>query len=114
MLFSDALVIGGVTSQEEIANRSAIGYYLFSPPGVNERLIEEAGLRLLEVKGTTGNASTIAGRWQEARAKRAETLIGIEGKENFEGLQRFLDSVKKLTAERRLLRVVYLAEKVAE
>jgi SAM-dependent methyltransferase len=114
MLFSDALVIGGVISQEEIANRSAIGYYLFSPPGVNERLIEEAGLRLLEAKDTTSNAATIAGRWQEARAKRTEMLMGIEGKENFEGLQRFLGSVKKLNAERRLLRMVYLAERAAE
>jgi SAM-dependent methyltransferase len=114
ILFSDALVIGGVISQEEIASRSAIGYYLFSPPGANERLIEEAGLRLLEAKDTTGNASAIAGRWQEARAKRAEMLMGIEGKENFEGLQRFLGSVKKLNAERRLLRLVYLAERVAE
>lgn len=114
MLFSDALVIGGVISQEEIANRSAIGYYLFSPPGVNERLIVEAGLRLLEVKDTTANASTIAGRWQEARASRAETLMTIEGQENFAGLQRFLGSVKKLNAERRLLRMVYLAERAAE
>jgi len=112
MLFSDALVIGGMISQVEIANRSAIGFYLFSPPGVNERLIEEAGLRLLEAKDTTASASTTAGRWKEARAKRAETLMGIEGKENFEGLQRFLSSVKKLNAERRLLRMVYLAERV--
>jgi len=33
LLFSDALVIGGVISHLEIAARSSIGYFLFSPPG---------------------------------------------------------------------------------
>ena len=111
MLFSDALVIGGVISHQEIATRSAIGYYLFSPPGENERMIEEAGFRVLKVLDTTENASTVAARWREAREKRAEALIGIEGKDNFEGLQQFLSSVRKLNHERRLLRRVYLAEK---
>jgi SAM-dependent methyltransferase len=111
MLFSDALVIGGVISHQEIATRSAIGYYLFSPPGENERLIEAAGFRLLKVEDTTENASLVAGRWHAAREKRAEALGGIEGKENFEGLQRFLGSVQRLNRERRLSRRVYLAEK---
>src|SRR4051812_3954562 len=31
LLFSDALVIGGMISHEEIATRSSIGYYVFSP-----------------------------------------------------------------------------------
>lgn len=113
MLFSDALVIGGVISQEEIASRSSIGYYLFSPPGENERLIAAASLRLLAAKDTTANASAIAGRWRQARTRRAAALLRIEGQENFEGLQRFLASVEKLNAERRLLRMVYLAEKAA-
>ena len=42
-LFSDALVIGGMISHEEVAARSAIGYYLFSPPGENERLLRGRG-----------------------------------------------------------------------
>src|SRR5438477_5978385 len=33
MLFSDALVLGGMVSHDEIAIRSSIGYYLFSPCG---------------------------------------------------------------------------------
>src|SRR6185312_12734087 len=43
LLFSDALIIGGLISHEEIAARSSIGYYIFSPPGENERLIRQAG-----------------------------------------------------------------------
>jgi hypothetical protein len=49
MLFSDALVVGGVLSHEEIATRSSIGFYVCSPPGENERLIEQAGFRLIRV-----------------------------------------------------------------
>ncbi len=38
LLFSDALVVNGALSNEEIAVRSSIGYYLFVPRGENERL----------------------------------------------------------------------------
>jgi SAM-dependent methyltransferase len=38
ILFSDALVVGGMISHEEIAQPSSIGYYVFSPPGENKRL----------------------------------------------------------------------------
>ena len=37
--FTDALVITGIVSHEEIATRSAIGFYLFAPPGENERFV---------------------------------------------------------------------------
>jgi SAM-dependent methyltransferase len=114
MLFSDALVIGGMISQEEIAIRSSIGYYFFSPPGENERLIEQAGLRLLGVMDTSEDAARIAKRWRDARQKRQDALIAIEGKANFEGLQRFLSTVHMLTSERRLLRKVYVAQKPLE
>jgi hypothetical protein len=41
---------------EEIAARSAIGYYLFSPSGENERLLETTAFRLSNVCDTTANA----------------------------------------------------------
>jgi len=111
MLFSDALVIGGIISNEEIAVRSSIGYYVYSPPEENERLIDEAGFEHARVTETTANAAAIAQRWQQARAKRKNELVAVEGAANFEGLQAFLSCVRRLTAERRLLRLLYLAEK---
>ncbi len=72
LLFSDALIIGGLISHDEIAARSSIGYYIFSPPGENERLIREAGFRLLKVEDTTKNACDIAQRWRMARGKEKE------------------------------------------
>src|SRR5215475_11780498 len=110
LLFSDALVIGGVVSHQEIAARSSIGYFLFSPPGENERLLREAGFAEVDVKDTTANACMIAKRWHDARQKRAHELTGIEGAENFAGLQRFLLTVHELTSERRLLRLLYIVQ----
>jgi SAM-dependent methyltransferase len=111
LLFSDALVIDGLISQEEIAARSAIGYYIFGPRGVNERLIQAAGFDLVSVMDTTANAVRIAERWRNARQQRSDKLLALEGENNFEGLQRFLSGVHTLTLERRLLRFVYLAAK---
>jgi len=114
LLFSDALVIGGVISHQEIGARSSIGYFLFSPPGENERLLQEAGFLVVEVRDTTESSRLISKRWREARAKRSEALIGIEGQTNFDGLQQFLATVNALTSERRLLRKLYIAQKPTE
>jgi ubiquinone/menaquinone biosynthesis C-methylase UbiE len=111
MLFSDALVVGGMLSHEEIATRSSIGFYVYSPPGENERLIEQAGFRHIRVTDTTGSAARIAKQWHHAREKRKEELAAAEGSINFEGLQRFLSCVHILTEERRLLRYLYFARK---
>lgn len=112
-VFSDALVIGGIVSHQEIATRSSIGYYLFSPPGHNEELIRQAGFELLEARDTTAHAATIARRWRNARDERREALIAAEGAPNFDGIQRFLSCVQTLTEENRLLRNLYTAQKPA-
>jgi SAM-dependent methyltransferase len=111
LLFSDALVIGGAVSSQEIATRSSIGYYIFTPPGHNERLIQDAGFHLLAATDTTQNAAAIAQRWRDAREQHREALVSIEGSTNFEGLQQFLACVATLSRERRLLRYLYTAQK---
>lgn len=112
-LFSDALVIGGMVSQEELSRRSSIGYYVYCPPGENERLITKAGFRLLEAIDTTANVVEVAGRWRASRLKNKSALISLEGEAQFEGIQRFLGCVHDLCAERRLLRFLYCAAKEA-
>jgi len=110
-VFTDALVIGGVVSNEEIRTRSSVGMYFFSPPGVNEQLIEESGLKLLEARDTTENSALLSKRWHDAREKRKDALIASEGNENYLGVQRFLKCVHTLTSERRLLRFLYTCSK---
>lgn len=111
LLFSDALVINGAITSEELAARSSIGYYLFVPPGENEGLIRDAGFTLLSAADVTAPAALISEKWRNARALRRQELLGIEGEANFEGLQRFLACVQSLTNEKRLKRFVYVAEK---
>lgn len=112
-LFSDALVIGGLVSNQELATRSSIGYYAFSSAGENERLLNAAGFTLVDVKDTTTASASIAKRWHDARAVRNEELTALEGSAQFESLQKFLNCVRALTSERRLLRYAYLARKEA-
>jgi SAM-dependent methyltransferase len=111
MLFTDAMVLTGLVSHEELAVRSSIGWYLFVPPGENERLIGRAGFTLLASEDVTAAAETIAERWHAARERHRDELVAREGAPNFAGLQRFLACVHRLSAERRLSRYCYLAEK---
>lgn len=110
-LFSDALIVGGLLSHEEIAIRSSIGMYFFTPPGENERLMKQSGFWQVETRDTTDSAALLSKRWHDAREKRKATLVTIEGEENFTGVQRFLSCVHTLTAEKRLLRFLYTAMK---
>jgi SAM-dependent methyltransferase len=111
MLFTDAMIVTGLVSDEEIATRTSIGFYLIVPPGENERLIATAGFTLLSADDVTEGAGVIARRWREARAGLRAELEAREGRDNFEGLQRFLGSVERLSEERRMSRYCYLAEK---
>ena len=72
LLFSDALIIGGTVTHVEIATRSSIGYYVFSPPGENERMLQQTGFQLVSVTDTSAEAAGIAKRWHDARAKREQ------------------------------------------
>jgi SAM-dependent methyltransferase len=110
-VFSDALVLGGLISNHEIATRSSVGTYFFSPPGVNEQLIREAGLKVIEARDTTNSSAVLSKRWHDACRKRKDALIEAEGNDTFEGVQRFLQCVHTLTSERRLLRYLYICEK---
>jgi len=111
ILFTDPVVITGPVSNEELAARSSIGFFLFIPLETTENLIAEAGFKLISREDVTGNIELTSGRWHTSRQKHREDLIRIEGEERFDGLQNFFATVHKLTSERRLSRFVFLAEK---
>jgi SAM-dependent methyltransferase len=114
MLCTDPVVVTGLVTREEFATRSSTGYFEFGPPGVNERLIREAGFELILAEEVTENESEVSRRWHDARQQRAGELIHLEGEETFAGLQRFLAIAHRLTAERRLSRFVYLGVKTGK
>jgi SAM-dependent methyltransferase len=109
--FTDPVVLTGPVSNEELAARSNIGFFLFVPLEVTANLIQEAGFKPLHCEDVRGNIELTSGRWYTARQKHRDDLIQIEGEERFEGLQRFFSTVHKLTGERRLSRFVFLVEK---
>jgi SAM-dependent methyltransferase len=113
VLFTDAMVITGPISHEEIATRSSIGFYIFVPPRANEAMLRDAGFAVTSVQDVTANAAEVAARWRDARARHREQLVAREGLANFDGLQRFLNCVNGLSVEKRLSRYAYLAEKPA-
>ena len=112
ILFTDPVVVTGLVRKEDLATRSAIGYFEFGPPGVNERLIRDAGFDLLQVEDATRNEMEVSRRWLEARQGLAGELQKLEGAETFAGVQRFLSTVHKLTSEGRLSRFAYLAQRM--
>jgi cyclopropane fatty-acyl-phospholipid synthase-like methyltransferase len=111
MLYTDPVVVTGPVSNEELATRSSTGYFEFCPPGVNERLIRQAGFELVRAEDVTENEVEVSRRWHAARQQRAAELIRLEGEETFAGLQRFLATVRRLTSERRLSRFAYLGRR---
>src|SRR5262249_11356728 len=74
LLFTDPVVVTGLLGSDEIAVRSSIGYFLFVPPGENERLLGEAGLTVLAVEDTTEQLAEVAQRRHDARATHAEAV----------------------------------------
>jgi SAM-dependent methyltransferase len=111
LLYTDPVVVTGLVSNAELATRSSTGYFEFCPPGVNERLIRQAGFELVRANDVTENEVEVSHRWHAARQHRAAELTRLEGEETFAGLQRFLATVHRLTSERRLSRFAYLGRK---
>ncbi len=111
ILLTDPVVITGPVSNEELAARSSIGFFIFIPLEITENFIREAGFKLIHREDVTGNIELTSGRWHTSRQKHRDELIKIEGEERFEGLQKFFATVHQLTSERRLSRFVFVAEK---
>ncbi len=111
LLFTDPIVVTGQLTNEEIRIRSSIGFFLFTPAGHNERLLERSGFVVREVRDVTDAVAEVSRKWRDARGKRRDALVRLEGEVGFADLQRFLDAVHTLSSERRLSRFMYLASK---
>jgi SAM-dependent methyltransferase len=109
-LFTDAAVVTGAISSEEVAMRSMHGCTQFCAPGFNERTLEQAGLTLLETEDRThGMLSCADGRLQ-ARFRHQTDFEQLEGSQGFAGYQGYLESIVSLSRRGALSRVMYLVE----
>ena len=78
-LFTDAVIVTGMLSRDEILARSrSMGHFLFTPTGLYERLIEVAGFVELQVEDVTEIIATVSKRWHDAREKHRSELLKIE------------------------------------
>jgi 2-polyprenyl-3-methyl-5-hydroxy-6-metoxy-1,4-benzoquinol methylase len=111
LLFTDPIIVTGPLTNAEISVRSATGFYLFVPPGYDETILAQCGLRLLVSENRTRNMAEIAERRRAARASRSSALREIEGHQTFERQQEFLSVAARTASENRLSRFVYVAEK---
>lgn len=111
LLFTDPIVLTGPLTNQEIAVRASIGFFVFVPRGLDEALLREAGFDVERVEDRTSNMAGNATGWLAARAKREGDLRKIEGDDVFAGQQRFLEIAARLAGERRLSRLALLARK---
>jgi SAM-dependent methyltransferase len=109
LLFTDPIVVTGQLTSNEVRARSSIGFFLFTPLGANERLLEQAGFVVREVRDVTDAVASIASKWRGAREGRRDALVKLEGEASFDGVQHFLDVAHTLAHERRLSRYLYVA-----
>jgi SAM-dependent methyltransferase len=109
--FTDAALVMGAVSSDEIALRSMYGYTQFVPAGFNERQLEAAGLAVVGVQDKTGTLlKTASGRYA-ARADHRGELEKAEGVDLFDRQQRFLEMVVGLARRGALARFSFLAER---
>lgn len=112
VLFTDPITVTGLLRREEMILRGgAMGEFVFTPPGLDQRLLEEAGFADVRAEDITENAARVAAAWHAARERRSADLDEVEGAEQNARTQSFLWTVANLAAEQRLSRLAYLARR---
>jgi hypothetical protein len=112
MLFTNPITVTGLLRRDEMIVRSGgMGAFVFTPPGLDERLIHEAGFVDIRVEDVSENPARVASAWHMARERRAKELDRVEGAEQNASTQRFLSIVAILARERRLTRYAYIARR---
>lgn len=110
--FTDAAVVTGAVSNEEIGVRAAQGFTQLVPPGFNEQTLADAGLLLVRVDDRTESLLQNASGRLNARLAHRRQVEELEGADAFDRQQRYLDMVITLARRRAMTRVSYVAERV--
>jgi SAM-dependent methyltransferase len=109
-LFTDAGVVTGSISSEEAATRSMHGFTQFCAPGFNERMLDQAGLTLLETEDRTGGILQNASGRLEARIRHQAQFEQLEGAAEFARYQEYLRCIISMAQRGALSRLMYLAQ----
>lgn len=109
-LFTDAGVVTGAISADDVRRRSAHGYSQFVPEGWNEAQLHAAGLRLIEREDRTASVVRAADGRLTAFARHRAALEELSGTAWYAGQVEYLRTVRELAARRALARIAYVAE----
>jgi SAM-dependent methyltransferase len=109
-LFTDAAVVNGCISSEDVAVRSIHGFVQFCASGFNENAIEHAGFKLLETEDRTQSLLRNARGRLQARLRYQAEFQRVEGEAGFAAYQAYLQAIIALSEGAALSRVMYLAE----
>jgi SAM-dependent methyltransferase len=109
-LFTDAGVVTGAVSNEDVRKRSPSGYTQFVPPEWNERLLKSAGLRVLETEDRTQSVLRYATQKLAAMQKYRAELERVSEAFDFELEQAYLTTVAELSRSQTVSRIMYLAQ----
>src|SRR5262249_22094343 len=105
-LFTDAGIVTGSLSDEDVRRRSLQGSMQLVPPGFNEGGLAAAGFRLIETEDRTASVvKNGSGRLAASLAHREE-LENLVGAEEFERQRIYLETVVVLSQRRALSRVM--------
>ena len=109
-LLTDAGIITGAVSNEELQRRSAHGYTQFVPAGWNEQLLTATGFHILETQDRTASVLRNASGRLAAMRNHREELESLSGAASFQSQSDYLTTVADLADRRVVSRVMYLAE----
>ena len=112
-LFTDACIVNGALSDEDIRVRSHYGISHFVPDDFNESALTDAGFTLeKKQQHSDGLIAICSGRWK-AREKYKKELVTQFGVTKFEHEQTYLKKLVELYSEKKLLRYAFLARKTS-
>jgi SAM-dependent methyltransferase len=109
-LFTDAGVITGSISDEEIRLRAVHGYTQFVPPGFNEHMLELAGFQVFDRDDLTASLLKNATGRLTARLGHRKEIEQLEGSGYFDRHQQYLETVIGLSQRGTVSRLMYLAD----
>jgi SAM-dependent methyltransferase len=110
LLFTDAAVVSGSISSEDVATRSMHGFTQFCAPGFNERALEHAGFIVLEIEDRTQGLLKNAKGRLDVRVRYQADFEQSEGVAGFARYQAYLRSIISMSERAALSRLMYLAE----
>ncbi len=109
-LFTDAGVVTGSVSNDEVRSRSFHGYTQFVSAGWNEGLLGAAGFRLIETEDRTRSVLRNAGGRLAAMQARRGQLEQVLSAAEVASQQDYLETVVELSRRGAVSRMMYLAE----